>query len=109
MMLWSLEKTFFDQPIKNHLRTNDNIWKIATGQGGDYITGTLLDYPYFKELYKLIAIDISKSQGLDDDPKVMQQIKFTENLNTRRKTISDFFTKNRESTVVLFFFNTIPV
>ena len=69
----------------------------------------LLDYPYFKELYKLIAIDISKSQGLDDDPKAMQQIKFTENLNTGRETISDFFTKNHESTVILFFFNTIPV
>ena len=69
----------------------------------------LLDYPYFKELYKLIAIDISKSQGFDDDPKAMQQIKFTENLNTGRKTISDFFTKNYESTVILFFFNKIPV
>ena len=39
---------FFDQPVKNHLRTHDNIRKIATGPGDDYTTGCLLDYPYFK-------------------------------------------------------------
>ena len=27
------------------------------GQGGDCKTGCLLDYPYFKDNYKLIAID----------------------------------------------------
>ena len=41
---------------KNFLRTYDNTWKIVTGQGNDYTTGCLLDYPYFKEHYKLIAI-----------------------------------------------------
>ena len=38
---------FFDQPVKNNLRTYD-ISKIATGQGEDYTTGSLLDYLYFK-------------------------------------------------------------
>ena len=37
--------------------TYNNIWKIATGQGDDYTTGCLLDYTYFKEHYKLIAMD----------------------------------------------------
>ena len=37
-----------DQSVKNDLRTNDNIQKIATGQGDDYTTGCLLGYPYFK-------------------------------------------------------------
>ena len=32
-------KKFSDQPVKNNLRTSDNIRKIATGQGGDYTTG----------------------------------------------------------------------
>ena len=41
-------RNFFDQPIKNDLKTYDNIRKIATGQGDDYTTGCLLDYPYFK-------------------------------------------------------------
>ena len=40
-------RNFFDQPVKNNLRTYDNIRKIATNQGDDYTTGCLLDYPYF--------------------------------------------------------------
>ena len=39
---------FFDQSVKTDLRTYDNIQKLATGQGDDYTTGCLLDYPYFK-------------------------------------------------------------
>ena len=39
----------FDQPLKIDLKTYDNIRNIATGQGDDYTTSTLLEYPYFKE------------------------------------------------------------
>ena len=46
----------FDQSIKNDLKTRNNIKKIAAGQGDDYTTRCLLDYPYFKKYYKLIAI-----------------------------------------------------
>ena len=42
-------RTFFDQPIKNDLKTQDDIRKIETGQGDDYTTGCLLDYPYFQK------------------------------------------------------------
>ena len=52
----------FDQPIKNDLKTFDNIRNTATGQGDDYKTGCLLDYPCFKEHYKLIEIYLSKQQ-----------------------------------------------
>ena len=38
----------FDQPIKNNKVTYENIRKIATGQGDDYTTCCLLDYPYLK-------------------------------------------------------------
>ena len=64
-------KIFFDQTVKNDLRTYDNIRKISSGQGDDYTTTCLLDYPYFEEYYKLIAIDLSKQQKLNADPKAM--------------------------------------
>ena len=54
---------FFDQPVKkNDLRTYDNIKKISTGQGNDSKAGCLLDYTYFKENYKLFAIDLSNNK-----------------------------------------------
>ena len=83
-------KNFFDQSIKNYLKTYDNIRKIATGQGDDYITGCLLDYPYFKKYYKLIAIDLSIQQKLDADPKAIQQINFTENLSRAESATNVF-------------------
>ena len=52
-----MDETFFDQVVKNNLRTYDNIQKIATGQGNDYTSGCLLDYPYLKNYYKMILID----------------------------------------------------
>ena len=53
-------RNFFDQPINIINKTYENIRKIAIGQGDDYTTGCLLDYSYFKENYKLIAIDLRK-------------------------------------------------
>ena len=61
-------KNFFDQPLTNKFKTFENIRKIATGKGDDYTTGCLLDYPYFKENYKMVAIDLSKQQTLDAYP-----------------------------------------
>ena len=52
----------FDQPVKNNLRTFDNIRKISIGQGDDYTTDRILDYNYFNEYYKMIVIDLSKQQ-----------------------------------------------
>ena len=39
---------------ENMIMINENIRKIATGQGDDYTTGCLLDYIYFKNHYKMI-------------------------------------------------------
>ena len=58
----------------------ENVRKIVTGYRDDYRTGFLLDYPSFKENYKLTAIDLSKEQALDADPKAIQ-INFIGNLN----------------------------
>ena len=53
-------KCFFDQPIKNDRVTHDTVRKITAGQRGQYTTGCLLHYVYFKNCYKMIAIDLSK-------------------------------------------------
>ena len=73
-------KTFFSQSIKNDLKTYDNSRMIATVQGDDYTTGSLLDYSCFKKYHKLIAIDLSKQQKLDPVLKAIQKINFTGNL-----------------------------
>ena len=83
-------KNFFDQPINSDLKTYENIRRIATGQGDDYTTGCLLDYSYFKENYKMIAIDLSKQQALDADPRAIQQINFTANLDRAGNTTMFF-------------------
>ena len=59
-------ENFFDQPIKNNKVTYDNIRKIAIADGDDNTTGCLLDYPYFKDTYKMIAVDLSRQQALDE-------------------------------------------
>ena len=70
-------KTFFAQPVKNYLRTYDNILKITISQGHDYKIGCLLDYLYFKESYKIIAIALSEQQVLDTDPIGTHKNNFT--------------------------------
>ena len=79
-------ENLFDQPIKNNKVTYENIRKIATGQGDDYTTGCLLDYSYFADTYKMIAVDLSKQQALDADPRAIQQINFTANLDRAGNT-----------------------
>ena len=56
---------------KNALKTCDNIRKIATGPRDDQATGCLLNYPYFKEHYKLITIDVTNQQKLDAEGKAI--------------------------------------
>ena len=56
---------------------SDDTRKLATGQGDDYATSWLLDYPYFKEYYKLIEQIKESNKKLDADPKAIQQINFT--------------------------------
>ena len=87
----------------------DNIRKIATGQGGDYTTGYLLDYSYFKKYRKMIAIDLSKQQALDADPKVIQQINFTANLNREGNTRFYFILEEAKETVFEFLQGNVKV
>ena len=52
------------------------------GKGQDYTTGSLLDCNYFKEHYKLVAVDLSQQKELDADPRAIQQIEFKYMLET---------------------------
>ena len=64
--------------------------EIATGKGDDFLTVCLLDYPYFKENYKMIATDLSKQQPFDAGPRAIQQINFTANLDRAGNTTMFF-------------------
>ena len=65
---------FFDLPIKTE-EVYEKIIDIS--RNNEYTTGNLLDYDYFKKYYKLIAIDLSKQQVLQENEDLIQQINFT--------------------------------
>ena len=64
---------FFDLPIKTKEEAYEKIIDIS--RNNEYRTGNLLDYDYFKK-YKLIAIDLSKQQVLQENEHLIQQINF---------------------------------
>ena len=67
-------RNFYDQPINDIIKQYDEVRKVSTGYGDDYTTGCLLDYAYFKDNYRLIAVDLSKQKVLDADPRAILQI-----------------------------------
>ena len=67
----------------------------------DYTTECLLVYPYFKKYYKLIAIDLSKQQKLDADPKAIQ-VNFTGNISRAEGTTMFFTIEEAKETVLDF-------
>ena len=65
---------FFDLPIKTEEEAYEKIIDIS--RNNEYTTGNLLNYDYFKKYYKLIAIDLSKQQVLQENEDLIQQINF---------------------------------
>ena len=65
---------FFDLPIKTEEEAYEKILDIS--RNNEYTTGNLLDYDYLKKYYKLIAIDLSKQQVLQENEDLIQQINF---------------------------------
>ena len=96
-------KNFFNKPVKNESITNENIRKIATSQGYESTIGCLLDCIYFKNYYKMIEINLSKQQVLDGDPKTIQQINFTGNLDRGGNTTIFFITEEAEENILDFY------
>ena len=102
-------RNFFDQPINSMTKTYENIRAIATGPRDDYTTGCLLHYPYFKDHYKMIAIDLSKQQALDADPRAIQQINFTASLDRNGNKTMFFIIGEVKETVLDFSQGTVKV
>ena len=102
-------ENFFDQPMENNKVTYENIRKIATGQGGDYTTGCLLDYSYFMDTYKMIAVDLSKQKVLDADPIAIQRINFSANLDRDGNARIYFILKEAKETILDFAQGTVKV
>ena len=81
---------FFDLPIKSEEEAYEKIIDIS--RNNEYTTGNLLDYDYFKKYYKLIAIDLSKQQVLQENEDLIQQINFI----GRLEEAANVFYYNRE-------------
>ena len=62
----------------------------------------MLDYHYFKENYKMIAIDLSRQNELDVDPRAIQQINFTANLDRAGNTTIFFIIEEAKETIFEF-------
>ena len=67
-------RNFYDQPINDLIKQYDEVRKVSTGHGDDYTTGSLLDYAYFKDNYRLIVVDLTKQKALDANLRAIQQI-----------------------------------
>ena len=74
-------------------------------RNNDYTTVNLLDYEYFSEHYKLIAIDLSKQTELEN-PDLKQKINFIEKLEENNATMFSIIEKKEETT---FDFSQNPV
>ena len=92
------ELAFFDLPIKTEKEAYEKIIDIS--RNNEYTTGNLLDYDYFKKRYKLIAIDLSKQQVLQENEDLIQQINFI----GRLEQASNIFIKieKKENTILEF-------
>ena len=95
--------------IYQNIIIHENIRKIATGPGDDYMFGCLLDQHCVKENYKMIAIDLSKLQPPYADPRAIQQIDFTGNLDCGRNTTMLFIFEEVKETVLDFSQGTVRV
>ena len=96
-------KSFFDLPVKNEEEAYEKI--IDMSNNNDYTTGNLLDFAYFKENYKLIAIDLSKQTKLKDP----QQISFFDKLLNRHGATMFFIIEKSEETSFNFSQNSVTI
>ena len=102
-------ENFFDHPIKDNEVTYENIRKVAIGKGENYTTGCLLDYPYFRDNYKMILVDLSRQQALDAAPRAIQQVNFTANLDRAGETRVYFILEESKETKLNFVQGTVKV
>ena len=89
---------FFDLPIKTEEEAYEKIIDIS--RNNEYTTGNLLDYDYFKKHYKLIAIDLSKQQELQENEDLIQQINFIGRLENAANVF--IIIEKKENTILEF-------
>ena len=93
---------FFDLPIKTEEEAYEKIIDIS--KNDEYTTGNLLDYDYLKKYYKLIAIDLSKQQVLQENKDLIQQINFIGILDINANASANAFIiiEKKENTILEF-------
>ena len=69
----------------------------------------LLHYNYFINYYKMTAIDLSKHQAIDADPKAIQHVNFTENLDREGNTTIFFIAEEAAETILDFSKGTVKL
>ena len=89
---------FFDLPIKTEEEAYEKI--IDIGRNNEYTTGNLLDYDYFKKYYKLIPIDLSKQQVIQENEDLIQQINFIRRLENAANVF--IIIEKKEKTILKF-------
>ena len=88
-------KPIFEIPVKSKEETYEVI--VEMNKNNDYTAGNLLDYEYFKDHYKLIAIDLSKQIELEN-PELKQQINFIGRLAENNATMFFIIGEKEKST-----------
>ena len=58
------------------IKQYNEVRKVLTEQGDDYITGRLLGLAYFEKHYRLIAANLSKQKVLDADSRAIFNIDY---------------------------------
>ena len=89
---------FFDLPIKTEEEAYEK--NIDFSRNNEYTTSNLLDYDYFQKYYKLIAIDLSKQQVLQENEDLIQQINFVGRLTEAANVF--IIIENKENTILEF-------
>ena len=102
-VLYTDDNAFFELPIKNIEEIYEKIIQI-TDHSGYYTRGNLLDYEYFKEHYKSVAIDLSKQIELENKD-IKQQISFIGNLDRDDGAVMFFIIEKSEEAIIEFLQN----
>ena len=89
---------FFDVPIKTEEEVYQKILDIS--RNNEYTAGNLLDYDYFKNYYKLIAIDLSKQQVLQENEDLIEEINFIRRLTEAANVF--IIIEKKENTILEF-------
>ena len=92
-------RNFYDQNISDNFKKYEELRNVMTGRGEDFTTGSLLDYEYWKNNYKLICCDLSKQKVLGTNPKANQQVEFGDNNDQVVAQILTVLEKQKETTL----------